>query len=245
MSLIYGFHHICFDKNGKEIFEEQLKTIRDSGLYDASHTIFCSVLGNKNNYTLPSKYKVIFTSKDGKAYERPVLEHMYKHSLTNPGKYWYIHTKGISHFRTKRYEPVRDWRVYMEYYLIKNWKRCVADLDNYDIAGVNYATNPSHYSGNFWWARSSYIKTNNPNFTYKDYYETEMWLCKGKNPIGISYHTSNALHYENRYSPSEYEDYPQMPLIFTPGLSETICNNGLANENLDFNNFEIIAPRPA
>jgi hypothetical protein len=45
MTHIYGFHHICFDKNGKDIFEEQLSTLMSSGLYAASTAIYCSVLG--------------------------------------------------------------------------------------------------------------------------------------------------------------------------------------------------------
>jgi len=225
--MIYGFHHICFDKNGKEVFEEQLKSLINSGLYEASKVIYCSVLGSTNGYILPNKYRVIYRSVDSKLYERPILEYMRKQSDILPGKYWYIHTKGIGHYKKNTYKNVNDWRLYMEYFVIKGWRRCVMDLERYDIAGVNYKTYPSsHFSGNFWWARSSYIQTNNTIFNYSqsgytEYLEPEMWLCRGKSPIGISYHNSRIDHYYHPYDPIMYKNYPQIPLIFTPGLSDT------------------------
>jgi hypothetical protein len=235
---IYGFHHICFDKNGKDIFEDQFKTIYESGLYSASSIIFCSVLGNRNGYVLPNKYRVVFESKESLAYERPILEFMKNNSTTYIGKYWYIHTKGISHYRTKRQNNANDWRVYMEYFLIKKWRTCVRDLEQYDVAGVNYMNFPvAHFSGNFWWTKSSYIQKNDEKFNYKEYYETEYWLCKA-NPIGISYHDSKTDHYEQRYLPAMYEADYQMPFIFSPGLSNTICDTGYQSANLNFNNFE-------
>ena len=222
MTSIYGFHHICFNNNGKDIFEEQFNTIVTSGLYDASKIIYCSVLGPANGYIYPAKYNVIYISIDSKLYERPILEFMRKQSDILPGKYWYIHTKGIGHYKSPNYNTISDWRKYMEYFVIKGWRRCVMDLDKYDIAGVNYNTSPSsHFSGNFWWARSSYIKTNNTEFNYKDYIEPEMWLCKGKSPIGISYHNSHVYHYTQSYNSIMYKNYPQIPLIFSPGLSDT------------------------
>lgn len=244
MSKIYGFHHICFDKNGKEVFEEQLGKIKESGLYNASETIFCSVLGERNNYTFPTKYKIIYESVKSTSYERPILEYMYKHSKDNEGKYWYIHTKGISHHGKSTYPRVEDWRKYMEFFVIKRWRRCASDLDNYDIAGVNYMSNPCHFSGNFWWARAKYVRNNKPNFKGVDYYETEMWLSKGNPaPVGISYHSSNTMHYEKTYPASKYEPETtrQLPLIFTPGLSEANCNSSYNNNILNYENYEPIA----
>jgi hypothetical protein len=249
-NIIYGFHHICFDKNGQQVFEEQFKIIKESGLYDASHTIFCSVLGNKNNYALPDKYQIIFEATSGKVYERPILEFMQKTAAHRPGKYWYIHTKGLSHYGTPNYDAVRDWRVYMEYFLIKGWQRCVKDLDTYDIAGVQFVPNTSHYSGNFWWARSTYLSTNPTNFNYRNYVEAELWLCRGTPPpIGISYHISNVNHYYIRYLPEMYEPEvkKQLAVIFTPGISEIMCDSGQHSRNLDFDNFasadtELIIP---
>jgi len=212
--MIYGFHHICFDKNGKEILQEQLNTLKTSGLYDATKTIYCSILGNMQDFKLPEKYKIVHQAEKSTEYERKILEFLYSFSQTNDAKVWYIHTKGLSHYGKETYKRVNDWRKYMEYFIIKRWRQCNNDLDKYDIAGVNFLAEPPHFSGNFWWAKTKYLKNNPTNFNYKDYVETEMWLMKGKiPPYGISYHQSNVKHYENEYSANNYINKRQNPLI--------------------------------
>jgi hypothetical protein len=235
---IYGFHHICFDKNGKDIFEEQLNTLQQSGLYDATTVIYCTVLGQRNKYILPNKYKIVFEETTSLAFERPLLEYMFKHSTKNVGNYWYIHTKGLSHFGTERYERVRDWRIYMEYFLLKNWKRCYNDLQLYDLAGVNYANYPPHFSGNFWWAKSTYVSRNPTQFQYKDYYETEMWICKA-NPICISYHKSGVTHYDSFYPKDKYEplETRQLAVSYSPGFSDVMYDMGTHSKHLDYEKF--------
>lgn len=244
---IYGFHHICFDKNGREVFEEQFKALTESGLYNATTTIFASVLGNRNGYQLPSKYKIIHEATSGKAAERPILEFMQRNAATRPGKYYYLHTKGISHVGTPKYQHMRDWRMYMEHFIVYGWRRCVTDLDEYDIAGILYQPSPPHFSGNFWWTKSSYIANNPTNFDYKYYYETEYWLCKGvPAPIGISYHNVTNIHTEGNYGPSRYlgDSKQQMPLIFSPGLSDVDCEYA-ANSSKNIINAAPIDKRSA
>jgi len=213
---IYGFHHICFKNNGQQIFEEQLQKLKESGLYDASTKIFCSLLGIRNNYVFPDKYEIIYESEKMNTYERPILSYIYNNSSTNEGKYWYIHTKGVNHYQGVGENPIKDWRNYMEYFIITKWKQCVNDLNNYDVVGVNLHQQPKiHYSGNFWWSKSSYIKTNEPKFKNNNtvnnlqnskYYDTEMWICNGKQrPVKfLSYHTSKVSHYTDGYPKEKY-----------------------------------------
>ena len=214
---IYGFHHICFKNNGQQIFEEQLQKIKDSGLYDRSNKIFCSLLGQRNNYVLPDKYEIIYENEKMDVYERPILRYMYDNSSINEGKYWYIHTKGIRHYQTPNENHVRDWRNYMEYFIITKWQQCVNDLNSYDVVGVSLQREPKiHYSGNFWWSKSSYVKTNEPEFKKDDsinniknskYYDTEMWICNGKQRPAkfLSYHNTSGLDlYNNEYPPEKY-----------------------------------------
>ena len=232
--MIYGFHHICFEKNGKEILKDQINSLKTSGLYDATNTIYCSVLGNMNGFKLPEKYKIIHQVEQSTEYERKILEFIHNFSKTNDVKVWYIHTKGISHYGTEKYKRVYDWRKYMEHFLINRWNICNKDLDKYDIAGVNFTNNPPHFSGNFWWAKTKYLRSNPTNFNYKEYCETEMWLFKGKiPPYGISYHQSNINHYEKDYSPENYINKAQDPLIvylLESGKAETVYD-------IDFNSL--------
>lgn len=69
----------------------------------------------------------------------------------------YIHHKGNF---TRTHGNI-NWRKYMQYWNIEKWKDCVAKLDEgYDLVGGGFLPNPPHpyFAGNFFWARSSYIK---------------------------------------------------------------------------------------
>lgn len=207
MNTIYGFQHICLIKNGKEIFEDQLKTLQESGLYDVTTKIFCSVIGDYEGYIFPEKYEVVFQSTDASLYEGPILTYMYEHANTLVGKYWYIHTKGVNHYGINDVN-VRDWRKYMEYFIIEKWKDCVKYMDTYDVCGVNFLDKfmhiPPHFSGNFWWTRSDYVVTNPPNFRPGNRMDHEHWICAVTSPVRVKrLYYSTVDHYTTPY-PREF-----------------------------------------
>ena len=80
----------------------------------------------------------------------------------------YLHSKGIT--ATKKSLENNDaasfkkyyyWRHFLNWGVIEKGERCYGAIKhgNYDIAGVNYRDTPSkHFSGNFWWAKSDYIR---------------------------------------------------------------------------------------
>lgn len=78
----------------------------------------------------------------------------------------YIHTKGITsvinHLKTGRVDQYINyyyWRQYLNWGVLESWYRCIEALKIYDVAGVNYYSKPApHFSGNFWWSKSDYIK---------------------------------------------------------------------------------------
>jgi hypothetical protein len=47
----------------------------------------------------------------------------------------------------------------MNWGVIGNWKTCVDSLNSHDTAGIDYRNNPPHYKGNFWWTKSSHVRT--------------------------------------------------------------------------------------
>jgi hypothetical protein len=54
-----------------------------------------------------------------------------------------------------------------------------------DVAGGLYVENPKHFSGNFWWANSDYIKTLptlDPK-NIKEYNRGEFWICSNTEKI--------------------------------------------------------------
>ena len=81
---------------------------------------------------------------------------------SEPFNVCYIHSKGITaHLKEEltRQSMYALWRQFLDWGVIENWKACVDALKSHDIAGVNFYEYPSkHFSGNFWWAKSDYIK---------------------------------------------------------------------------------------
>ena len=80
----------------------------------------------------------------------------------------YLHSKGVTSIKrslengdSDTFKKYHYWRQFLNWGVIEKGERCYAAIKhgNYDIAGVNYRETPSkHFSGNFWWAKSEYIK---------------------------------------------------------------------------------------
>jgi hypothetical protein len=102
----------------------------------------------------------------------------------------------------------------MEHFCITRYKDCVKLLGEYDTVGVNLQSNPLwHYSGNFWWANSSYIKqldrfdvskSSNPS-AFSERWYCEFWLFDKMQAKACSLHQSNVDHYCSVYSKEQYE----------------------------------------
>lgn len=90
--------------------------------------------------------------------EIDTINAVHDYCINNPdSKVLYLHSKGASRGQNKN---IIAWVNYMEYFLIEKYKTCIENLDNYDAVGVEYSPVPKkHYSGNFWWANSSYVNT--------------------------------------------------------------------------------------
>jgi hypothetical protein len=82
----------------------------------------------------------------------------------------YFHSKGITALErilktNKQYSTFVNyyhWRKYLEWSVIEKHDICQEYLKNYDIIGCNFSQWPKpHYSGNFWWSKSSFLRTLN------------------------------------------------------------------------------------
>jgi hypothetical protein len=110
----------------------------------------------------------------------------------------------------------------MLYFLVEQSQLCISILNNnYETVGCNYSydidmtvdgyntynpyANPPHYSGNFWWANTNYLRSlpllsvENP-----ERMAPEFWLFKN-NPIFYNLHSSNINHYHSIYPESNYK----------------------------------------
>jgi hypothetical protein len=181
--------------------EERLKFYLDNiqkyELYKYVNTIFISFVGNiiyidKNEYSLEliEKIKYIKISDNIEDYELPTLKFLYDYSCNNEDKnILYLHTKAIGN----EINPcLEDWVKYMIYFLVEKWKYCILLLENNSTCGVDLRDIPTlHYSGNFWWAKASYIKTLPDPLIFNDLekypnplnsirHNQEFWICFNK-----------------------------------------------------------------
>lgn len=71
----------------------------------------------------------------------------------------YLHVKGITQNTKKTSDHREAWRKSMEDYVINKWRHCVKELETKELTGTRYLNAPlPHFSGNFWWGRSDYLK---------------------------------------------------------------------------------------
>jgi hypothetical protein len=85
----------------------------------------------------------------------------------------------------------------MEYFLIEKADICIKKImeENYDTVGVMKCNNPLHYHGNFWWAKTTYLKELFKNHTVgENYIDPELFLFKN-NPKACDLYPAFHLHH--------------------------------------------------
>ena len=204
---------------------EQIKLLNATGLLDESEVVLCSHY-NENNY----KDLILYLSYHNKIHKFRHFDKSYKewyeyttclelqrdcNESTEEFYALYLHNKGSYTQTIGNY----NWRKYMEYFCVEKWKECVEKLDEgYELVGAAYLDNSkeddnAHYfAGNFFWAKSSYIKRcqqlktppevdfepqmpNQPHLRY----DLEPWHASG-NPKWFEMHSGT---HQRWYSSSE------------------------------------------
>lgn len=148
------------------------------------------------------------------ASENATMRWIYEIAQKTDANICYAHMKGItSHDRhllknqVNQYVKYYYWRQYLNWGVLERWRECVAALNDHDIAGVNFQTDPSpHYSGSFWWTTSDHIKSlpdpSTKNWWYKlkeettnnwlknasDRYRDEQWHCSRPDTKAFNIH---------------------------------------------------------
>ena len=166
---------------------------------------------------LDARIKVIESSCDTSLFELPTLKLISDYSKANPkAKVLYVHTKGISYAKNDhRYINGIDWINYMLYFLCKRADKAIKLLDTHDVAGCNYSDQPyPHFSGNFWWATSEYLKSISVDFLV-DKMSAEWWLMRGSGPVKIAkLWSSDKNHFVEGY-PLEKYNMPKSLVVYT------------------------------
>ena len=115
----------------------------------------------------------------------------------------YLHTKGIG---APHNNKINDWTEMMLYFLVDKSSECIELLENHDTVGCNYLNRPhKHYSGNFWWATSDYIKrlSQIPDGSVR--HDAELWLLSNYFVKYYEIHNSKVNHYHTTYPCERYK----------------------------------------
>jgi glycosyltransferase involved in cell wall biosynthesis len=213
MNKIAVFYHIGQINHWKEIYEEQMKALHDSGLYSACDFVFCAINGTEP-LPGPIPEKVLFDYNQDHVLEANTLERLWRFCKDYPDhRVLYMHTKGVTWINEHK-ETTARWRRYMEHFNVFKWKQCLKELETHDTCGVLLKTSATYlserpdeiempalyYDGNFWWANAKYINTLDPQFLYTHDTpwlrgKSELWIGSG-NPKAACLHN---LEYINPY----------------------------------------------
>lgn len=214
MVVNYIYIHVCCINNWKDVFNHLYYDIKSSGLHDVVSRIKCSVLCQPESKTETEIYFSKLLLSDEKLellgitckislYETHTINLLHKHATESEEEFnvLYLHTKGV----TRNNVNVDDWIKYMIYFNINEYKTCIDKLVDHDAVGVNLVNvYQLHYSGNFWWSKSNYIRKLK-QCEHIHYNSPEFWLTEGKNGNFLSLWDSNINHYDERYQEDKYK----------------------------------------
>jgi len=203
--LYYHFYIPNTPSHWELLLYEQLDCIEGSELHHHCEVEIC-VSSNQENYKklqqnikfysfLKSTWFDTNIEEYKNHYEGTTLLKLYD-ECENYQNVGYIHSKGA--VTLTKY--VNKWRKVLEYAILEKYQDNFNALESgYDVSGIFWIHNYQYFSGNFWWARSSYIKTlprpvlNDWNLNsynekfWKSRYRYEVW-------VGINNPKVNQIH---------------------------------------------------
>lgn len=221
--MIFGFMHVYPVNNWQEIVERQLTKINKSGMLNKTEKLFVGINGNDGNWigSLSDKIEILYQVDKPELEQSLTLSFLYmfaKADADNSHFIYYTHTKGVTHLESK---PQSDWCKMMEYFIIMKHETCIKELHKSDVVGINWHLGEGymgasskkcggikvgpHFSGNFWWATSEYLKKLPSLYPLISKYQCEFWIGSGNPRVSELWH-SGIHHHRKPYPESKYID---------------------------------------
>lgn len=192
------YYHIYATDGVESIIDEQLSLI--SNCINVPYTLDIGISIPSENVSIENILNVVYkyTSKirDVRAWGNEFvtidLIEKDKDKFGDSDYILYLHTKGASKINDANYSKLEDWRHFMNYF---NIEKCIDvfkifQKSDFNTYGVHYiSSNSPHYSGNFWWAKASYLKTINTEHINKNIrFDAEVKYL----PFGINWNPYSA-----------------------------------------------------
>ena len=176
----------------KDIVNDQVRKVKNSGLWDVTQKIHVGLLGSESFHIVNDKFEIHYGDNPEK-FEGYTLD-ILQNTCASDDYVWYTHTKGVTHYYNPViYNNVTNWRRLLEYFVIEQYGKCLQALQmEYDVAGALWRDTPFHFSGNIWWASGKHI-INLPSVIswaktargFPERYNYEFWigsrLCRALN----------------------------------------------------------------
>lgn len=215
------------------IIKSQMTALAKSGLLEAADRLFIGVNGGPECFAIaaelfPPKAIVSFHGLGCRNELRTIL--MLERFTTEVTRFdansdWaicYHHSKGASW--PIDHNVSTPWRRCMETHVIRNWRLCMAALDEgYDAAGAHYLQPPKTpvdqriFAGNFFWARSRFLGML-PSLLDRERlyasgidalesrFEAEVYIGNGQKPRVMDFHPGYGSYHDcERVSPEPKE----------------------------------------
>lgn len=177
------YYHVAQIGDWEYIFKEHINLIHSTGLYNICEDINVGFLGDLSCIEpyITGKIKLTVHDSNLKKYESITINTMLEHANNSVNQYdiLYIHTKGATGLFRNGINGQYYWRQMMNYWMIEQHLTCIDYLSqDYATCGINSLPKrkPTHYSGNFWWTHSDYIKNLSPVEGIGNRGKSESWL---------------------------------------------------------------------
>jgi hypothetical protein len=163
MKPIYGVYFICCINNYLDIVKEQLSCL-NKGLLSNTYKLIIFVTNyNENDCVeldklLHDNEKFILIKSPHNLYEKFAINNYKKYINHNKYYLYYFHTKGLKPEDDPLIHIFSSRRQILNYYTLEMYKINIELLDKNDAVGCSLSLYPKkHFSGNFWWSKSSHL----------------------------------------------------------------------------------------
>lgn len=185
---VVGTYHVATFPGWESIVEPQCARMHRSGILAQTERVIVGIVGaiepaRSTIRALLGEKARIHLGGPIENYEFGTLQRLHDDAQNQDFHCWYIHTKGASRPSAER----TNWRMRMESIVLDDHLFCRKILGEYDACGpfwrlIGFDQPRPHFSGNFWWANSCYLRSlpSPAHLDTKNRYEAEFWI--GRNP---------------------------------------------------------------